>query len=180
MTRIPLPHLVALAALVLLACVPLGCSGGDPDLDPDVVTNLPGGDATGAAESGEYQVQLYTRACSGDCLYYYAGIPISACDVGDTDDATLMLTQTDGRLQADIDNGGLLVTRLEGGLWLDGTFDIGGYATQLAGEVEITARATGTLGAGSVTGTVSAHGWGSVDGDGIGCRATYDLSGSRQ
>jgi hypothetical protein len=37
------------------------------------------------------------------------------------DEVTLTLTQTEGDLQADIDDGGLLVSRLEGGLWLDGT-----------------------------------------------------------
>lgn len=179
--RIHTPRLALPAAVLAVAVSLLGaCSGGDSSLDKSVVTQLPSGDASGTAASGEYQVQLYTSACSGDCTYSYLGFTVSGCDVGDTDDATLTLTQTEGHLQADIDNGGLLVTRLEGGLWQDGTFDIGGYATQQGGEVEITARASGTLGVDAVTGTVQAHASGSVDGDHVRCTATYDLTGSHQ
>ena len=158
-----------------------GCSGGgDPALDKDVVTSLPSGDATGSDADGDYQVQLYTSACSGDCKYTYLGFDVSGCDVGHTDSATLTLTQVDGHLQADVNGSSLLVTRFEGGLWQDGSFDIGGYSTQQAGDIEVTARATGSLSGDTVTGTAKAHAWGSVDGSGVNCTATYDLTGSRQ
>jgi hypothetical protein len=157
----------------------LGCGGGHSGLDRSVVTSLPDGDATGSAASGNFNLDLYTRSCSGDCTYSVGGATtISVCDVGQRMSATVILTQTDGHLQVDGDSS-LIVDRLVGGIYKDGRFSVGGYATQLGGAVQVTARVDGTLAGDSLTATAQALGVGSVSGDSIDCLAGFDVTGHR-
>ena len=164
-----------------LCAFAIGCSDdGSADLAVDVVTNLPDGTGTGTTASGEYDVELYTAACGGGCVVDYQGFTISLCDVGSRDSVTLTVTQTEGHLQVDVPDDSLYVTRLEGGIDEAGGFDVGGYATQQGGTVTITARVRGTLVDGALAGTALAHGDGNVDGHGIDCIATYELTGTRR
>jgi hypothetical protein len=143
-----------------------------------VVTNLPEGDAMGDMVTGSYSTDLYTTDCRGDCVYELFGEPTSACDVGVTTITTVAVTQDDGYLLIETNDSNILIQRFEGGIDQDGSFDVGGYATQLGGEVEITGRSQGTItGDGDVTGTMQVHGRGEVAGDRIDCVASYDITG---
>ena len=63
----------------------------------------------------------------------------------------------------------------------DGTFDVGGFATQNSGDVEVTARTRGTLSeAGKVTAEAEAYGSGRVNDVSIHCIATYEISGEKR
>ncbi|NMB75231.1 MAG: hypothetical protein GYA21_08880 [Myxococcales bacterium] len=161
---------------VLLLCA--GCGGGS-DLDRDEVTNIPPGNATGTAASGLYTFDLYVSKCSGTCPLVNVGLStLSTCDVGFRDEAEVTLTQSDGRIQ--IDSQDLLVTRMVGGLNADGSFDVGGYGTQLSGAIEITNRAKGILAQdGSVTAQSRTHAEGNVNGTTVDCTATYDVTGHK-
>jgi len=156
-------------ALILL----LGCGGGGA-LDPDVVTHLPDGDGAGKVASGVYAIGLYTSGCQGRCSY---GDSQSVCDIGQRHSGSLVITQTGGHLRIEPEGSELALTRLDGGIWKDGRFDVGGLATQLGGSVVITARAGGTL-AGTLTGHAQARAQGKVGGDELDCIASFDLTGS--
>ena len=165
--------------LCTMVAAALGCGGGDGDLGRDVVTSLPDGTASGTAASGTYDIELYTSACSGRCAANTGVFTVTVCDVGQRSTATMTAAQTDGHLQVDAAEGSLMVTRLVGGINADDSFDVGGYGTQNGGTVDVTARARGSMGA-TLTGTVEAHAAGSVGSGNLDCRATYDLTGTRQ
>jgi hypothetical protein len=157
-----------------------GCGSSNGDLSQGAVTTIPAGDATGATDTGLYGIQVLTQACAGDCSYTVSGALVSVCDVGTKRSSTLTLTQTDGRLQVDDDDPALYVSRLLGGVYKDGHFDVGGFATQQAGAVEITARVTGTISAaGQLMGTARAAGQGTVSNDSISCMATFEITGMK-
>jgi hypothetical protein len=166
------------ALLCTMVVAALGC-GGDGDLGRDVVTNLPDGTASGTAATGTYDIDLYTSACSGACAASTGIFTASVCDVGQRNPATMTVVQTDGHLQVDAAAGSLMVTRLEGGIDADDSFDVGGYGTQNGGTVDVTARARGTMGA-TLTGTVNAHATGPVGSAHLDCWATYELTGTRK
>jgi hypothetical protein len=157
----------ALALLLLASC-------GADALDPDVVTHLPDGDGAGTAASGTYAIDLYTSGCQGRCSY---GSGQSVCDIGQRHAGSLVITQSGGHLRIEPEGTELVLTRLESGIWKDGHFDVGGLATQLGGNVVITARASGTLSA-TLTGQARARAQGKVGGDELDCTASFDLSGS--
>ena len=161
-----------LLALALASC-------GTDDLSADVVTHLPDGDGAGNGASGSYAVDLYVRSCEGKCTYHYAGTTQSVCDVGQRRSSTLMVTQQNGHLRLEPVGSDLVLTRLDGGIWKSGRFDVGGVATQLGGAVVITARATGTLDpTRQLGGQARAHAAGAVQGDSLDCIATFDFSGA--
>jgi hypothetical protein len=161
-------------SLLVLALV-LGCGGTD-DLAPNVVTRLPDGDGAGSAASGAYSIDLYTSVCQGKCSY---GNAQSVCDIGQRTSGTLVMTQSGGHLRAEPQGSALVLTRLDGGIWKDGRFDVGGLATQLGGAVTITARAEGTVdGERNLAGQARARAQGSVEGESLDCTATFELSGS--
>ncbi len=165
---------ISMFALALV----VGCGGGS-ELDRDEVTNIPPGNATGSAASGSYTFELYVSKCSGTCPLVTVGLStLSTCDVGFRDEADVTLTQSDGRIQ--IDSQDLLVTRMVGGLNADGSFDVGGYGTQLSGAIEITTRAHGVLAQdGSVTAQNRTRAQGNVNGTTVDCTATYDVTGHK-
>lgn len=165
----------ALAALV-------GC-GGDSGLSRDVVTSLPDGNATGTALSGQYRVTITTTSCAGACpSFQVLGVfTYSICKVGDVDsNETITTTQTDGHLEV-VGDSSLFVQRLVGGVDADGAFDIGGYEAQGEGQVDVTARARGSISqSGLLQATAQARGVGSAEGKSINCVGSYTLSGQRQ
>jgi len=167
-----------LALLALWLCV-AGC-GGDGDLSKDVVINLPPGDATGAALSGEYQVTIATTDCSGQCPSYTVwGFTVHICRPGAVDNERITVNQDNGVLEV-IGDSSLWVQHMKGGIYQDGHYDVGGYAVQ--GEaVDVTARVRGTISPdGTLTGTALAKGVGESDGLKINCVGSYDFSGKRQ
>lgn len=167
------------AALAAMFLSTMAACGGGSDLDRDAVTNIPPGDATGSAASGSYSFDLYISKCSGTCPLITVGLStLSTCDVGFRDTADVTLTQSDGRIQ--IDSQDLLVTRMTGGLDADGSFDVGGYGTQLSGAIDITTRAHGVLAQdGSVTAQNRTRAQGNVNGTKVDCTATYDVTGHK-
>jgi hypothetical protein len=161
----------------LFALVPAcGGGGGDGDLDPEVVTNLPPGDGTGGGATGVFAMESITTSCDGECTIGGGGGDpgFSVCDVGTRLDETADVTQTDGELVIDIPDS-QYVSRLEGGIFADNTFEVGGYVTQQGGEVEITSRVTGTVSGANMTGTGRLR----VSGLGASCTIGVDVDGTR-
>jgi hypothetical protein len=158
----------------------VGCGSSSSDLSRGSVTSIPAGDATGTTASGSYHLDVLTQACAGDCSYTVGGSRSSVCDVGVRQSATITVTQADGRLQVDAEDQTLYVSRLIGGVYRDGRFEVGGYATQGAGAVEILERVTGTVSAqGQLTATAEVAGHGAVGSDSISCTGTFAISGAR-
>ena len=157
-----------LAILLLVAC------NGTDDLDPDTVTSIPPGTAIGTAATGAYEMESVTVECSGKCNTTFDGVIYSACDVGTRLDDTVLVTQTDGALQIDVEDSDY-VSRLAGGLDSDGTYDVGGLRTQLGGAITITARVRGSIASSSLSGT--ARLW--VSGRGLDCVITSEVTGTR-
>jgi len=163
---------IILGALFAAAC---GSSG---DLSRDDVQNIPDGDATGSALSGTYDIEVRVTDCSGSCGPFSVGIfSSSVCDVGDTDSQRVEVSQTDGRLSIDTDD---LPSRFEGGAFADGSFDVGGYATQFGGELEITARTLGQIhDDGTLSATIRSRTWGEVEGQSADCVGVREVTGVR-
>jgi hypothetical protein len=157
----------------------VGCGSGDGGaLSREEVEGLPPGDAIGEAGNGEFEIQLVTTACRARCPEIDAGgFTISTCDLNEVDDATLTITQRDGELV--IDASGLIVDRLEGGIFADGSFVVGAFATQQSGEVTIAIRSEGTLSGDIIEGTAEGHASGKVAGTIINCSTSYELAGMR-
>jgi len=165
-------NLAGLAALLLIAC------GGDDFLDKDTVTELPPGTATGSRFTGQYEVELYTSDCSGECpVIDYDWFTYTICDVGMKDEEDIGIVHSAGHLQIDADNS-LPVTRLTGGIDADGQFDVGGWSTQEGGDVEIVARVLGTIAPdGSITATAHLYANGNARDEHIACRGTFEIRG---
>ena len=158
--------------LMLVAC-------GSGDLSNEDVQNLPDGDAIGSEHSGMYELEAVTVACDGSCAPVSAfGVLISPCDVGDRNDVIGELQQTDGNLQLDLEDL-LWASRLEGGVWSDGSFTIGGVKTELGGQIEFIARSTGTLSGGTWTSDLELRSVGEIDGQARDCTATVEVVGTR-
>jgi hypothetical protein len=156
----------------LLSLSLAACGGGGGDLEPSVVTSIPPGDATGSALTGEYAVRRVTRSCSGRCAITVSGFLVSACEVGEVSSERLDVVQRDGALEIEASETPSLY---EGRIDADGSFDIGGYATESGGQVHITARAEGVISGAAITGTARSRTWGSYDGESIDCRGAYEL-----
>jgi hypothetical protein len=167
---------IGLVVMITAAC---GGGGGsfEEDLDPEVVTNLPAGDGTGTAATGDYDLVSVTTACAGDCLLGGSdmdpGFPI--CDVGTELTQTAHVEQDGGVLDIDVDDSEY-VSQLAGGVNADGSFEVGGYITQNGGEVEVTSREVGTFDATSLSGTGRLQ----VIGGDLDCLIEVDLDGTRQ
>jgi hypothetical protein len=155
-----------------------GCGGAPRGLTPEEVTSLPPGNASGSDVSGDYELEAFFADCDGRCPLV-GPFEVSTCDVGTVGDVDAEITQEDGRLTVDV-NSSLLDFRAEGGINADGTFDVGGYATQLGGAVEVIARFSGTVGAdGQLVAEGQVLARGEVDGETIDCVGTFELDGSR-
>ncbi len=165
-------------ALVLVSLVAVAC-GSPGDLTPDAVRTIPDGDASGAAWSGAYEIEIRTVECSGTCGPFTVGIfSASVCDVGDVDTERVEVVQTEGHLQIDTSD---LPSRFEGGVFANGSFDVGGYATQFGGELEISARGEGTIDpSGRIEATIRSRTWGQVEGQGADCLGVREVTGVRE
>jgi hypothetical protein len=157
-----------------LLCLLLVACDGSSDLDADVVTSLPPGDATGSAFSGRYDMTSLTRRCDGDCSTLVDGVVYSACDIGTRLEDNITVAQTDGKLTIDVDHSDY-VSRLEGGVFADAMFEVGGLRTQLGGSVTITARVSGTFSS-KLAGTARLR----VHGQGLDCVIESDVTGEKR
>ncbi|MFO8072076.1 MAG: hypothetical protein R6V85_09400 [Polyangia bacterium] len=172
-------------AMALLPLVPAGCDdddeggGGDDYLAQETVSGLPEGDASGDWASGSYELEMYTTACDGVCSVEESDWVYSICEVGNTETVTVEVEQEDGFLRIDIPNDSYFVQRLEGGIFADGSFDVGGYATDLGGDIQSTARAEGSISQDrQLEGTARSHVWGQAYGYSVDCEMTLEIEGS--
>lgn len=157
----------------------LGVACGDGGLSENDVRDLPTGNATGTALSGTYDLEAVTVACSGSCAPVNVfGAIISPCDVGARNDEVVLVTQADGELQVDVEDN-LWASRLEGGIWNDGSFDIGGVKTELGGAARFISRATGFLNESGWSGEFEVRSVGSFEGQSRDCTAIVEVEGSR-
>jgi hypothetical protein len=184
-----------LRKITVCAALMLGaCGGSDPGvlgqqqlpglppgsgLTQSNVSNLPPGDAQGSAFAGNYVLAIYTTSCTGVCPLVDG---LSSCDVGHESQEVPTVSQTNGRLE--LDDLNLYVPRLVGGIDADGSFDIGGFATQLGGVIAIANRATGTVTspdilAAAMSATSEEHITGTTMGITLDCVATYSVTGAR-
>ncbi|MGE0784808.1 MAG: hypothetical protein AB7S26_03895 [Sandaracinaceae bacterium] len=160
-----------------LAASLTGC--GSNSLTPDAVRSIPDGDGQGAALTGHYDVETRVIECHGSCGPFTVGIFSSTiCDVGDTDTISVDATQSDGHLRIETDD---LPSLFEGGAFTDGSFEVGGYATQLGGDLEIAARSLGSIDAqGHLSATLEARSWGNIEGQHADCRQIREATGARE
>jgi hypothetical protein len=157
-------------------CVFAAC-GGAP-LERDDVTSIPSGDAVGSEASGDYDLELRISDCVGRCPVIRVGVfSFSLCDVGTIDRDVVTVSQQDGDLIIYTQN--LLIERLTGGLYADGSFEVGGWGTQYGGEVEVIMRGDGTLAGDRLSGTALSRGHGRIEDQRFDCTAVYELSGER-
>lgn len=164
---------VTMACLIVAAC-------GDDGLTESDVRDLPPGNATGSALSGTYELEAITVSCSGSCAPVTVfGLVISPCDVGARNEELATVSQSDGALQVDVDDS-LWASRLEGGVYDDGSFDIGGVKTELGGAARFISHATGSLDAsGTWTGELEIRSVGSFEGQSRDCTAFVEVDGAR-
>ena len=159
----------------------LGCAddSGGAQLTEAEVTDLPTGDATGAALTGAYQFETVTTDCAGLCEpVSYLGFTLSPCDVGARNDEAVDVTQEDGALQLDVQSS-VWASRLSGGVWADGSYDVGGYKTENGGSVRFISQARGTVtDEGVWDGVLTLRTAGSFEGQAVDCTATVDLTGA--
>jgi hypothetical protein len=120
-------------------------------------------------------MESVTTDCSGDCTTSFDGAIYSACDIGTRLEDTVTITQADGALKIDVDDSDY-VSRLEGGIDADGSFEVGGLRTQLGGQITITARTLGTFSGATMTATARLR----VTGNGLGCHIEADVDGARR
>jgi hypothetical protein len=162
---------------ILATTCALAACGGAP-LERDDVTAIPRGDAVGSEASGDYDLELYIRDCVGRCPVIRVGVfSFSLCDIGTIDRDTITVSQQDGDLV--IQTQSLLIERLAGGLYADGSFEVGGWGTQYGGEVEVIMRGDGILAGDRLSGTALSRGHGRIEDQRFDCTAVYELSGER-
>ena len=164
--------------LIPLALAVSAC-GGPSDLAPDAVRSIPDGDGTGSALGGDYAVELRTVDFSGSCGPFVVGIfTASVCDVGDVVTEHITVEQREGHLVIDTSD---LPSRFEGGAYDDASFDVGGYATEFGGAIEITARSLGRIDeSGRIEATVRSRTWGDFEGQSADCYGVREVSGARE
>ena len=168
--------LIGLTAFVFIFA---GCGGGGSssgNLSISEVTNIPDGDGTGLAFTDSYNVDIRTISCSGSCPAIQSGIfTITLCDVGDRDQEIMQVTQRDGHLE--VDGDGLYINHMEGGIFQDGSFEVGGYATEYSGGVDITGRVEGSITSEhQISATAILYARGSVEDTNISCKGTYEIN----
>lgn len=170
--------LLLLLPLMLLLTLPLAACGSD-GLDPDEVKSIPAGDATGSELSGGYRLTIVTERCSGQCpTFNVFGFWVRLCTPGHVDTETVTVAQTDGVLEVLDLGSSMYVNALKGGIYADGTFDVGGYEVQEGVEVGVAARVRGTVTtAGKITATATVFGQGEAEGKTIKCTGTYEVNG---
>lgn len=172
--------LAMLASPVVLMILASGC--GSSELDPDVVTNLPPGDANGTAHSGQYQLTILTKTCDGRCPTFQVwGFTVRICSPGNTDTERVTVTQTDGVLEVTELGSSMYVQSLKGGVNTNGSFDVGGYEVQQGVDVGVSARVQGQIdNNGKIQATAKLLGNGTAEGETIACTGTFDITGVRE
>jgi hypothetical protein len=165
--------------LFLLSSVLVACQEGD-ELNAESVREVPPGDARGEAASGSYRFESYTARCSGACGPVTSGIfTYHFCDVGDRDGGRAEIVQREGKLRADIDEN-FAITRYEGGLNADASFELGGYGTQNGGQLEFFGHIDGFLEHGRIDATAEVRMQGTFENSRIDCLAIYEIEGERR
>lgn len=170
-----------LLPLFLTGCFDRLDSAFGGDLSERDVTDLPEGDASGSRWTGQYDVEIYTVACDGECgpisFGYYT---VSMCDVGDRDSESLQVDQNDGALAIELNDP---VSRYEGGVYGDDRFEVGGYGTEYGGDVEMAALLEGSFDNQGLSATATSHIWGDTEIGGesvhIDCSGEYEVDGAR-
>ena len=148
------------------------CGGGG--LSEGDVLDLPAGDAIGTAYEGAWYLEVLTTSCDGDCQGTIDGFDFSVCDVGDRNYMNAAVTQADGAIAFDVADSDF-VSRLDGGVWQDATFVVGGERTQQGGALTILTRSEGTFDGDALAGTAQLH----VEGASADCDLEVDLAGER-
>jgi len=157
----------------------------DDELDREVVTSLPEGDAKGDGFSGSYETLMTALSCVGECGPIETGGTTSVvCSPYAESVEWITAYQEDGSLRIDLDDDGhiginldgYVPVRLNGGIDADGTWDVGGYGTKFGGSLESTARVRGTMQEGEpLEGTVQVHVFGVVGETEIDCHLSNHL-----
>ncbi len=159
------------SSLLLAAC-------GTGGLSAEEVQSIPDGTAVGSSLSGRYALDVRVVECRGRCGPFTVGIfSSSLCDVGDVDTLDAEVTQADGHLRIETDD---LPSLFEGGAYADDSFEVGGYATQLGGALEITARSVGSFEGGQLRATIDSRSWGTIEGQGADCHGVREVTGVRE
>jgi|GEM_PF-2079846 len=158
----------------------------DAFLDPDVVTSIPEGDASGDAFTGAYQTRAVVISCAGACgPVEVAGTQYAVCERDAESVEWVSVLQEDGKLRVDLDDDGhiginldgYVPVRLNGGIDADGRWDVGGYDTKFGDALESTARARGTAQPGEpLEGTLEVHSYGLVGETEVDCHSTHRLT----
>ena len=161
-----------------IAVFVVACGGAPSGLSVDEVLSIPDGTRTGSDLSGGYDIEIRVVDCQGACGPFAVGpFTASVCDVGEIDSDYADALHEGGHLLFDT---GLVPSRYEGGVYADGSFDVGAFATQFGGELEITARGTGTIdGAGNIRAVVESWTRGTVEGQSANCIGTREVTGTR-
>ncbi len=163
-------HITQLALSILFSSAVASC--GNNALNRDQVTTIPSGTATGMLFSGRYPIERIVTSCSGKCSAKYSGAIISVCDVGMRFTETITVEQTDGKVNVRSTSVPPLYT---GGIYADGSFEIGGYATQYGGIITATARASGTIVNGRLSAAAQSRITGQHDGESVDCTGAIEI-----
>ena len=181
-----------LIALILVGAGPVGCApdgdvvgaaSGTGDSGDSGVGS--GGDASSADGgvppasagefSGNYDFELFTLDCSGDCSAPTLLGPISFCDIGDTDNDNVRVDQDGMAIAMDLSQG-----RMNGTVDDTGAFSLSGTATQGGGTIRIDASIAGGFTSGrhgGLTATIEYEAVGDYEGDAIDCQGRLEVTG---
>jgi hypothetical protein len=137
--------------------------GADVPVDPEELGAL----------GGEYEAELRTVRCEGDCVGASTILgPTTFCDVGDLDTDTVDVWQDDVALTVDVSQG-----RLQGSIDDEGAFEAEGTSTESGGQLEIDMSATGRFTGrhDGFAGTVRFSVVGTQDGDRVDCHGELEV-----
>lgn len=157
----------------MLIALMLACDADSTSLDPDIVTSIAPGDAVGSTWSGSYAAEIYTTACEGMCgPVEYGLFQLTFCDVGQVDTEYLQVEQVDGALTISLNDP---ISRYTGAIFADDAVEVGGYATDYGGAVEMAARVEGRFSGEGLDATAHARVWGQLGETIIDCESWHDV-----
>lgn len=125
--------------------------------------------------SGNYEFELFTLECSGDCSAPSVLGPLSFCDVGDRDYDSVRIDQDGSLLAMDLAQG-----RMNGTLDDAGGFALSGMATESGGTIRIEASISGGFTSGrhgELTASIEYRAWGTYEDDPVDCRGKLEVMG---
>ena len=188
-TKVNMPLPRPLIALILAGFVPFGCAP-----DGDVVGAASGtgdsgmgsgDDASSAGDgvppasagefSGNYEFELFTLDCSGDCSAPTLLGPISFCDIGNTDYDSVRIDQDGLAIAMDLSQG-----RMNGTVDDAGVFELSGAATEGGGNIRIEASIAGGFTGGRHGGLMAAIEYeavGNYEDDPVDCQGRLEVTG---